>query len=118
MTRPRSTLEQQFHEEMLQIYEAAKRLKPPYHAPRFLRMVNEHGGKDAADRLLATGEPSEGFTQLFMRGPENLRLSVEYLVLQSSWRELFTDEQLATARSRLEEYECDLPPDAEEGDTA
>jgi hypothetical protein len=30
-----------------------------------------------------------------------LELSVEYLVLQSQWRELFTDQQLA--RNRLEE---------------
>ncbi len=117
MNRPSSTLEQQFHAEMLRIYDAAKKLNPPYQAPRFLRMVNEHGGKEAADRLLASGEPSEGFTQLFLRGRENLRLSVEYLVLQSPWRELFTNEQLASARRRLEDYECELPND-ETGETS
>jgi hypothetical protein len=106
-----SQLEQQFHEAMLGIYEAAKHLKPPYHAPRFRRMVHEHGGRGTANRLLATGEPSEGFTQLFLRGKENLKLSVEYLVLQNPWRELFTPDQRAIARQRLRDYECDPPPE-------
>jgi len=55
-----------FHHAMVVIYEAAKRLEPPYRAERFIRMVHELGGKETADRLLATGDPSEGFTQLFM----------------------------------------------------
>ena len=61
-------LEKRFHQAMLGIYDAAKRLKPPYNATRFLRMVNEHGGKDTADTLLATPDVSEGFTELFLRG--------------------------------------------------
>src|SRR5947209_6675880 len=111
MSPNENQLEQQFHEAMLGIYEAAKRLKPPYHAPRFLRMVHEHGGREAANRLLATGEPSEGFTQLFLRGKDNLRISVEYLVLENPWRNLFTPEQLAVARERLRDYECEPPPE-------
>jgi hypothetical protein len=110
MAQGDSQLEKQFHEAMLGIYEAAKRLKPPYHAPRFIRMVREHGGKEAADRLLATGEPSEGFTELFIRGKDCLKVSVEYVVLQSQWRELFTEEQLEVARKRLRDYQCDPPP--------
>jgi hypothetical protein len=103
-------LEQQFHQEMLEIYESARRLKPPYYATRFLRMVNEHGGKIAADMLLATGQPSEGFTELFLRG-RRLDLSVEYLVLKRPWRVLFTPDQLAVARKRLRTYEFDPPPE-------
>lgn len=106
-----SQLEKQFHEAMLGIYESAKKLKPPYHAPRFLRMVHEHGGKETADRLLATGNPSEGFTELFLRGKDNLKISVEYVVLQNPWRELFSDEQLEVARKRLRDYQCDPPPE-------
>ncbi|KVE90682.1 hypothetical protein WJ01_01180 [Burkholderia vietnamiensis] len=104
------TLEQ-FDQAMRGIYDAARQLKPPYHATYFLRMVNEHGGKEAANRLLATANPSEGFTQLFLRGRENLRLSVEYLVLQQPWCDLFTEEQLAVARKRLISVECPLPAD-------
>ncbi|MEZ7524408.1 hypothetical protein [Burkholderia vietnamiensis] len=104
------TLEE-FHYAMCGIYDAARKLKPPYHATYFLRMVNEYGGKATADRLLATNKPSEGFTELFLRGRENLRLSVEYLVLQKPWRDLFTTEQLAVARKRLMEVQCPVPAD-------
>ncbi|APR34340.1 hypothetical protein [Paraburkholderia sp. SOS3] len=105
-----ATLEQ-FDRAMRGIYDAALRLNPPYRANLFLRMVNEHGGKEAANRLLATRNPSEGFTQLFLRGLENLCLSVEYLVLQKPWRDLFTAEQLAVARKRLIDVQCPLPAD-------
>lgn len=111
MAQNESQLEKRFHEAMLGIYDSAKRLKPPYPATRFLRMVHEHGGKETADRLLATGDPSEGFTELFLRGKDNLKISVEYVVLQNPWRELFTDEQLEVARKRLRDYKCDPPPD-------
>ena len=110
MRQAASQLEQQFHEAMLGIYEAARCLEPPYHATRFLRMVNERGGKDTADALLATDQPSEGFTELFIRG-RRLDLSVEYLVLRDPYRNLFTPEQLAVARERLKKHEFDRPPE-------
>jgi len=59
------TLEQ-FDQAMRGIYDAALKLKPPYRAAYFLRMVSEHGGKATVDRLLATNKPSEGFTELFL----------------------------------------------------
>lgn len=104
----------QFHAAMLAIYDAALRLKPPYRATLFLRMVQEHGGKGAADRLLATGDPSSGFTELYLHGKDNLKISVEYFVLQNPWRELFTEDQRAVARKRLKEVECTLPPEDKE----
>jgi len=100
---------EQFHAKMLGIYEAALSLKPPYRANLFKRMVDEHGGKEAADRLLATKDPSEGFTQLFLRGKDSLKLTVEYLVLQSPWCGLFTEEQLNVAKKRLRDVECKFP---------
>lgn len=102
-------IEDQFHAAMLHIYESAARLKPPYRATRFLQMVQGSGGKSAADQLLGGTNPSSGFTELFLRGPENLKLSVEYLVLQDPWRSLFTDEQLAEARRRLEQVGVEPP---------
>ena len=97
-----SHLEDQFHAAMLHIYESAARLSPPYRATRFLQMVQGNGGKAAADQLLASPNPSAGFTELFLRGREQLKLSVEYLVLQEPWRALFTEEQLAVAAKRLQ----------------
>lgn len=95
-------LEEDFHAAMLHIYESAARLNPPYRATRFLQIVQRFGGKAAADQLLGGSDPSSGFTELFLRGPENLKLSVEYLVLQDPWRPLFTVDQLAEAQRRLE----------------
>jgi HNH endonuclease len=100
-----------FNQAMLETYDAAMRLKPPYRPTEFRRMVTELGGKETADRLLAARTPSSGFTELFQRGRENLKLSVEYLVLQHPWRSLFTPEQLNVARKRLRDVECELPPD-------
>lgn len=100
-----------FDRAMLDIYDAAKRLKPPYNPSDFRRMVTDLGGKETADRLLASRNPSSGFTELFLRGKENLKLSVEYLVLQDPWRSLFSPEQLEVARHRLREVDCELPPE-------
>ncbi|MGL5071316.1 MAG: hypothetical protein ACRC61_08625 [Aeromonas salmonicida] len=72
-------------------------------------MVQEHGGRAAADKLLASTNPSTGFTELCLRGKENLKLSVEYLVLQEPWQSLFTDVQLEIARKRLLQVEV-IPP--------
>lgn len=104
-----SQLEEQFHAEMLNIYERAAQLKPPYRASRFLQMVQGNGGKAAADQLLTGTNPSAGFTELFLRGRENLKLSVEYLVLQGRWRALFTEDQLSVARRRLEQVGVEPP---------
>lgn len=102
-------LKQQFHQAMLGIYDRAAKLKPPYRASRFKGMVDSEGGKATADKLLASRKVSDGFTELFLRGKENLRLSVEYVVLEPEWRGLFTTEQLAIAEKRLIAVGCPLP---------
>lgn len=107
-----SSLDDGFHIAMLQLYYAcAARVKPPYFASRFLDLVWEHGGKHVADEVLAAAAPSTVFAELCLRGSEHLTYSVEYLVLQSPWRVLFTDEQRATARGRLLQAGGVLPPD-------
>lgn len=83
------------------MYESACRLTPPYHAIRFLGVVQSQGGKATADQLQASGSLSIGFIALFLRGGDSLRLGVEYLVLQQPWRQIFAEAQLATARARL-----------------
>jgi 5-methylcytosine-specific restriction endonuclease McrA len=56
-------------------------------------------------------KPSDGFGTLLLRGKEALKLSVEYVVLQNPWRQLFEPEQLAIARRRLQDVRCELPPE-------
>ncbi len=52
----KNQLEQEFHKAMLNIYQEALNLPQPYKATRFLQIVNEISGKEAADKLLSTGE--------------------------------------------------------------
>ncbi len=105
---------EKFHRAMLNIYEMGLKLKPKYKATALRHMVGELGGKAAADRLLASGDPSTGFGSLLGYGAETLKISLEYLVLQNPWRELFEPEQLAVARKRLSDVKCDLPPEDSE----
>jgi len=92
--------EARFHEAMLGIYQRAKG-ECNYNATRFLQMVGERGGLEAARRLILSSEPSDGFTELWLQ--RRLDLTVEALVLQPRWKALFTEEELGAARKRLDE---------------
>ena len=107
-------LTRRFNNAMLGIYDAARNLRPSYTPADFRKLVIERGGKGAAVHLLGTDNPSAGFTELLLRGRENLKLSVEYLVLEDPWRELFEPDQLRVAERRLKDVRCELPPGAEE----
>jgi hypothetical protein len=98
-------LEQQFHEEMIEIYQRAK-AECRYVANRFLQMVSELGGLAAAKRLLASEGYQEGFTRLCMEG--RLDLSMEATILKEPWRQLFSADELRIAKDRLDQvgYPC------------
>jgi hypothetical protein len=98
----------QFDRAMHRILERAAALKPPLTFPGFRGMLAEHGGKGTADVLLAQSQVSEGFTKLVLHSLETgskdaLQLTVESLVLEEPWRQLFTRAQLRTAERRLRE---------------
>lgn len=97
--------EREFHRAMVL---GAKRLKKEigYNPTRFLEMVGELGGAEAARRLMRGRDASDGFTTLWERG--RLEMSVEAFVLLPWYRGLFTDEQLATADRRLREHRFDV----------
>lgn len=96
-----STLVEEFHEAMVQVYVGAKR-EAKYNATWFLQMVETRGGLDAAHELLRAREVQTGLTALWERN--RLDLSVEYLVLQPKSQCLFTDEERAVARQRLKDH--------------
>src|SRR4051794_29632564 len=75
-----------------------------YNATRYLQMLHDHRGLETARILINATQPSEGYTALWERG--RLDLTVEALVLQSTWRTLFEEEPelLDRARNRLNEY--------------
>ena len=55
--------EQQFHDAMVGVYERAQD-ECGYRATRFLHMVIDLGGLEAAKRLLESDELSDGFEKL------------------------------------------------------
>lgn len=85
---------------MVGIYHEAKR--EGYTASYFLRMLSELGPVETARRLITAETPSEGFTRLYELG--RLDLTVEAVVLEPRWIELFSDAERRAARERLAQY--------------
>ena len=75
-------LEQKFHLEMLLVYENALK-KCNYKAKNFKRMVEEHGGLEAAKRL---------------------DISMEATIIKEPWKQLFSEEEFSIARTKLEDW--------------
>jgi hypothetical protein len=98
-------LEIRFHEAMLEIYRCAK-FDAGYNATRFLGMVSEQGGYEAARTLIHASNVSDGYTALWERG--HLELTVEALILKPEWHDLFSEKERNIARDRLTKYDFDL----------
>ncbi len=94
---------------MLDVYRRAK-AEAGYNATRFLRMVTEMGGYETARTLIHAPAVSEGYTALWER--ERLDLTVEAVILQSEWRDLFSELEREIARRRLAEYGYNFGPAA------
>lgn len=95
------TLEKLFHKAMINIYERAL-AECNYRATYFLRMVGDYGGVQAAKRLLNNPNIQYGFEKLWECS--RLDLTMECLVLQPKWKNLFTDDERNIARNRLIEH--------------
>lgn len=97
-----SQLEIQFHESMLTIYRKAKS-EAKYNAQRFLQMVIDHGGLEAAHLLINSNHVSDGYVALWERG--RLDLTVEAMILENDrYESLFSAKEREICRKRLEEY--------------
>jgi hypothetical protein len=94
-------IERRFDSAMMNIYHRAWE-EAKYKATRFHQMLCEHGGIETAQLLLNSNHISEGYTALWER--KRLDLTVEALILEPHWHELFTDEEREIARKRLKEY--------------
>ena len=77
--RSQSGLEDEFDDEMLDVYRRAKS-EAGYNAQRFLQMVVDHGGLGAARILIRSDTVSDGFVALWER--KRLDLAVESVVLE------------------------------------
>ncbi|MCY4437453.1 MAG: hypothetical protein OXE05_09005 [Chloroflexi bacterium] len=90
-------LEAEFREAMLGVYRTVAKIKAP--PTRFLNMLEEYGAVETARQLLSKDELQETFIALYESG--RLDASVEAVVLQPKYRELFTDAELQQAQDRL-----------------
>jgi hypothetical protein len=96
-----SDTEMQFDTAMMNIYHRTRK-EAGYNANRYLQMLHDQGGLRTAQTLLHASQVSEGYTALWERG--RLDLTVEALVLQQEWLDLFTNDERDIARKRLQQY--------------
>ena len=91
-------LSSEFEQELRRIH-GIWRTELRYNATRFIQMINAQGGLDTARILLANQNDSKGLARLWEEN--RLDISMEATVLQEPWNNLFTEEQLNIAKSRL-----------------
>jgi hypothetical protein len=98
---PEGDLQAEFRHSMTDAYERAKS-EAGYDAAPLRRMMSEHGCVEAAKRIIAIPHISEGFAALWERG--RLDLSVEALMIDPRFTQLFTDKEIGAARRSLEQF--------------
>lgn len=97
-----TSLIENFDTAMMGIYHKAVS-ETGYRASIFLNMLYEHRGLETARRLIHSPTVSDGYTALWEL--DRLDLTVEALIIENtSWHELFSDEELTICRNRLKEY--------------
>jgi hypothetical protein len=95
-------LAQAFEAAMYEVYRRAKS-EARYTPSVFFGMLTEQGGLSTARTLIHRPAVSDGYTALWERG--RLDLTVEAVVIDNPrWHPLFTPEELAICRRRLEKY--------------
>lgn len=95
-------LEIAFNAAMINIYHQAKS-EAKYNAQRFLQMVVDHGGLEAAKMLIHSENVSDGYTALWERG--RLDLTVEAMIVESpKFHSLFSDDEMKICLKRLSDY--------------
>jgi hypothetical protein len=77
-----------------------------YRPVQFERMVREHGGVEAARRLLRGAGAAGGFAMLWEK--KRLGRSSEATMLRPEYETLFTADERLLARRRLEEHGFDV----------
>jgi hypothetical protein len=94
-----TALEDEFQAGMHNVYETA--VQRGYHATVFKELLDQHGGVQAARRLLATRDSQSGLSVLWRLGL--VAYTAEALVIQDRFRPLFSEAEVQEARRRLEE---------------
>ncbi len=96
-----SALENEFTQELIRKTEQAAKVCD-YNPARFLQMVEKNGGVRTAKSYISRNQTSEGFEKLQMCG--KLNLSMEAVVVDKKYAELFTDDEVNSCFVLLCEY--------------
>lgn len=92
---------QAFHNEMISLYKTiSKQLK--YKSTKLLDMINKYGGYEAAIKFIKSESNTFDFTILWEN--ERLDLSVEALITNAKYRELFPEEVVSFCDRKLKDY--------------
>ena len=94
-------IENKFNEDMKNIYFTTKR-DIGYTATRFMQLVSQKGGLQAAKKLIAKEGGTYGFEVLWEN--KRLDLSVEALVLKPEYESLFSNEDKQLCSERLKQF--------------
>lgn len=79
-----------------------------YRPTQFKRMLEQYGGFETVQRVLASGKPSDGFTRLWEL--KRLDLTCEALIVESEWRGHFDAALLARAEKLLRDMNYPFKP--------
>lgn len=96
-----SPIETEFAERMKAVYERG-RSEAGYNASYFVSMLAQYGPQETAHKLLASPAISDGFAELWER--KRLDLTVEAIVVEPQFSELFSENEIELARKRLEQF--------------
>jgi len=91
----------EFSQRMKAVYDRG-RSEAAYNASFFLNMLSQYGPQETAHKLLASPAISDGFAELWERG--RLDLTVEALVVDPKFSDLFSESEIEVARRRLEQF--------------
>lgn len=98
-----SRLEAKFQTALIDTYHQTK-AETGYNALGFLQLLHNRGALGTAQYLIHQPRPSEGYVKLFEYG--RLDLTVEAVIYDNSeWHFLFTADEMAVVKRRLQEYE-------------
>lgn len=102
-----NSVENKFNAAMQNIYRTAK-VELGYNTTRFLQLISDNGGLKAAKILISKKGGTYGFEVLWECN--RLDLSVEALVLDEQYLELFTDAERNICKERLDQFGCNVVP--------
>lgn len=97
-----STLEKQFQEELIKRCEEASKACSSYRPVRFIQTIGKFGGVKTAKEIMRKGRVSDDFDVLVQAGL--VKLTMEALITQAKYAELFTDDEVNNCYELLCEH--------------